>query len=143
MDFFTSFRASAKYTNLVVDDTFYFGIMQKIVDLDYGDFTEVVFLCDWVRVEDKTTGSYVDVETNLRFVNLEKFISSSKDIDEPFIHVSQDTKIFYCADETRKHWHLILESPNRSGLSMISYEYLYVFTASTNQAPLVSTSETS
>lgn len=42
MDAFTSFRASAKDTNLMGDDTSYFGIVKKI--LDYEDFTEVVFL---------------------------------------------------------------------------------------------------
>ncbi|KAI3900903.1 hypothetical protein MKW98_026470, partial [Papaver atlanticum] len=129
MDSFTRFRASAKDTNLVGDDTSYFGIVKKILELDYEDFTEVIFLYDWVRVEDKTTGSYVDAETNSRFVNFDKFKRSSKEVDEPFIHASQAAQVFYYADETRKHWHLVLESPKRSGLKVNAYEDPYVFAA--------------
>ncbi|KAI3862629.1 hypothetical protein MKX03_001607, partial [Papaver bracteatum] len=140
MDAFTSFRASARDSNFVVDDTSYFGIVQKILELDYEDFTEVVFLCNWVRVEDKKHGSYVDADTNLRFVNFERFTTKSKDFDEPFIHDSQASQVFYCGDETKKHWHLVLESPKRSAINVNAYEDPYVFTASANQAPLISTS---
>ncbi|KAI3944945.1 hypothetical protein MKW98_032713, partial [Papaver atlanticum] len=97
MDAFTIFRESARDSNLVVDDTSYFGIVQKILELDYEDFTEVVFLCNWIRVEDKKHGSYVDEETNLRFVNFKRFTSKSKDVDEPFIHASQDDQVFAAA----------------------------------------------
>ncbi|KAI3888223.1 hypothetical protein MKX03_029014, partial [Papaver bracteatum] len=108
MDAFTSFRESARDSNFVVDDTSYFSIVQKILELDYEDFTEVVFLYNWVRVEDKKHGSYVDANTNLRFVNFKWFTTKSKDVDEPFIHASQDCQVFYCGDETRKHWHIVL-----------------------------------
>lgn len=95
--------------------------------------SQKLFFCDWIRVEEKTTGSYVDAETNSRLVNFEKFKRSSKEVDEPFIHASQAAQVFYCADETRKHWHLVLESPKRSGLKVNAYEDPYVFVASTNQ----------
>ncbi|RZC80071.1 hypothetical protein C5167_042647 [Papaver somniferum] len=100
MDAFTSFRESAKDTNLVGDDTSYFGIVKNILELDYEEFTEVVFLCDWVLVEDKTTGSYVDAETNTRFVNFEKFKRSSKEVDEPFIHALKLPKSFILTTST-------------------------------------------
>ncbi|KAI3986558.1 hypothetical protein MKX01_014096 [Papaver californicum] len=139
MDAFTSFRESAKYTNLVEDDTSYFGIVQQILEVDYGAFTEVVFYCYLVRVEDKTNGSYVEADTNLRFFNFEKFMRSSKEVDEPFIHAFQATQVFYCADETREYWHLVLESPIRSTPNVTAYEDPYSFTASANEASLIST----
>ncbi|XP_026438586.1 uncharacterized protein LOC113337122 isoform X2 [Papaver somniferum] len=71
MDACTSFRASSKDTNLVDDDTTYYGILQLILELDYGVFSEIIFLCDWVRVEDKVHGSYVDADTKLRDVTRE------------------------------------------------------------------------
>ncbi|RZC64593.1 hypothetical protein C5167_008287 [Papaver somniferum] len=34
-------------------------------------------------------GSYVDADTKLRFVNFKRFMRSSKEVEEPFIHASQ------------------------------------------------------
>lgn len=138
MDACTSFRASSRDSNLVDDDTTYYGVLQMILELDYGVFTEVVFYCDWVRVEDKVNGSYVDRETQSRFVNFEKFQRCSKEVDEPFIHASQAYQVFYCKDLTRKHWNLVLESPIRSDPNKNAFEDPYVFTATANAAPLIS-----
>ncbi|KAI3982358.1 hypothetical protein MKX01_037891, partial [Papaver californicum] len=137
MDAFIIFRASAKDTNLVVDDTSYFGIVQQILELDYGAFTEVVFYCDWVRVKEKTNGSYVEADTNLRFVNFEKFTRSSKEVDESSIHAFQYTQVFYCVDETREYMHMVLESPIRSAPNVNAYEDPYTFNASSNEAALI------
>ncbi|KAI3953122.1 hypothetical protein MKW98_020317 [Papaver atlanticum] len=65
---------------------------------------------------------------------------SSKEVDEPFIHASQAAQVFNFVDESRKHWLLVLESPKRSGLNVSAYEDPYVFTASANQALLISKS---
>lgn len=138
MDACTSFRASSRDTNLVDDDTTYYGILQQIIELDYGDFTEVVFNCDWVRVEDRTNGFKVDPETKCRFVNFEKFQRSSKEVDEPFIHASQASQVFYCSDVTTKHWNLVLDSPIRSHHNLNAFEDPFVFSASASEAPLIS-----
>ncbi|XP_026405610.1 uncharacterized protein LOC113300619 [Papaver somniferum] len=134
----TIFRESSGDTNLVDDDTTYYDVLKKILELDYGVFTEVVFYCDWARFEDKVHGSYVDRETKLRFVNFEKFARSSKEEDEPFIHASQASQVFYRSDLTRKHWNLVFESPIRSHPHMNAFEDPYVFTATSSDVPLIS-----
>ncbi|XP_026438585.1 uncharacterized protein LOC113337122 isoform X1 [Papaver somniferum] len=139
MDACTSFRASSKDTNLVDDDTTYYGILQLILELDYGVFSEIIFLCDWVRVEDKVHGSYVDADTKLRFVNFRKLMRNSKEVDEPFIHASQARQVFYCRDVTREHWNLVLESPIRSDPNKNALEDPFFFTANANEAPSILT----
>lgn len=79
-----------------------------------------------------------DSKTKLRFVNFEKFVRSSKEEDEPFIHASQASQVFYCSDLTRKHWNLVLEFPIRSDPHMNAFEDPYVFTATSSDAPLIS-----
>lgn len=49
----TFFRASTKDKNLVEAEMTYYGVIQNIFELNYVSFKEVVFYCDWVRVEDK------------------------------------------------------------------------------------------
>ncbi|RZC56006.1 hypothetical protein C5167_014861 [Papaver somniferum] len=98
----TSFRESSRDTNLVDDDTTYYDILKKILELDYG------------------------------------FARSSKEEDEPFIHASQVSQVFYCSDLTRKHWNLVLESPIRSDPHINAFEDPYVFTATSSDAPLIS-----
>ncbi|XP_026384816.1 uncharacterized protein LOC113280404 [Papaver somniferum] len=100
---------------------------------------KIVFYCDWVRVEDKVHGSYVDPDTKLRFVNFRKFMRSSKEVDEPFIHASQARQVFYCRDVTREHWNLVLESPIRSDPNKNALEDPFVFTANANEAPSIFT----
>ncbi|XP_026459632.1 uncharacterized protein LOC113360327 [Papaver somniferum] len=139
MEACTSFRASSRDTNLVDDDTTYYGVLQRILELDYGVFSEIVFYCDWVRVEDKIHGSYVDSDTKLRFVNFRRFMRSSKEVDDPFIHASQSRQVFYCRDVTREHWNLVLESPIRSDPNKNALEDPFVFTANANEAPSILT----
>ncbi|XP_026430305.1 uncharacterized protein LOC113326842 [Papaver somniferum] len=139
MEACTSFRASSRDTNLVDDDTTYYDVLQRILELDYGVFSEIVFYCDWVRVEDKIHGSYVDANTKLRFVNFIRFMRSSKEVDEPFIHASQARQVFYCRDVTREHWNLVLESPIRSDPNKNALEDPFVFTANANEAPSILT----
>ncbi|KAI3904117.1 hypothetical protein MKW98_021703 [Papaver atlanticum] len=139
MDACTSFIASSRDTNLVDDDTTYYGILQDIFEVDYGVFTKVVFNYHWVLMEDKVKGSYVDRDTNSRFVNFERFMKISREVDEPFIDASQARQVFYCQDVTRKHWNLVLEYPIRSHLNKNAYEDPFVFTGATNEASSIST----
>ncbi|KAF9621052.1 hypothetical protein IFM89_015874 [Coptis chinensis] len=74
MKAFTNFRASAKDKNLVEDEATYYGIYKQILELDYHDFKETFFFCDWVRIEDRRNGCYVNPDTNLVFVNLERIL---------------------------------------------------------------------
>ncbi|KAI3988081.1 hypothetical protein MKX01_011870 [Papaver californicum] len=48
----------------------------------------------------------------------------TKDTNEPFIHSSQASQVFYCKDESRpdKKWHIVLESPQRWGPNVDAFE---------------------
>ena len=110
----TGCRSSAKDTNLVHEVFDYYGIIKKIIELDYCDFKQVVFYCDWVHIED-SNGCRVDPETNLIYVNLSRLKRSTKEDDEPFILAHQATQVLYCKDHNRpiEHWHVVLDVPKK------------------------------
>ena len=56
----TKFRASGKDKNYKEAETMYYGVIQEIIELDYIDFKQTVFYCDWVKVEDKVNGCKID-----------------------------------------------------------------------------------
>ncbi|KAF6175756.1 hypothetical protein GIB67_035883 [Kingdonia uniflora] len=89
----TNFVASARDQNPRVAETIYYGVAKEIIELDYYDFPQTVFYCDWVRVEDKVNGCVFDAEANLTFVNLQKLKRNSKVDDEPYYLASQDLMI--------------------------------------------------
>ncbi|KAF9598281.1 hypothetical protein IFM89_026519 [Coptis chinensis] len=60
----TSFRASAKDRNLVDDEVTYYGVVKRILELDYVEFKQTVFSCDWGAIEDKTNGKRSHVEAS-------------------------------------------------------------------------------
>ncbi|KAF6173917.1 hypothetical protein GIB67_039868, partial [Kingdonia uniflora] len=74
----TNFAASARDQNPREAETIYYGVVKEIIELDYYDFPQTVFYCDWVQVKDKVNGCTFDVEANLTFVNLEKLKRNSK-----------------------------------------------------------------
>ncbi|KAF9588810.1 hypothetical protein IFM89_016170 [Coptis chinensis] len=122
MNAMTSFRSSAKDRNLVDEEATYYGVIRQILELNYFDFTQTVFYCDWVRIEDKANGCYFDPDINLVFVNFSKFRRSSKFEDEPFILASQASQVFYCKDPTRSDWNVVLDAPKRLTRDMDAYE---------------------
>ncbi|KAF9600856.1 hypothetical protein IFM89_013452 [Coptis chinensis] len=109
----TSFRASAKDRNLVDDEVSYYGVVKRILELDYVVFKQIVFYCDWVHIEDKTNGCIVDPDTNLIFVNLGRFMRNTSEVDEPFILAFEAKQVFYCRDLSRDNWHVVLDAPKR------------------------------
>ncbi|KAF9587490.1 hypothetical protein IFM89_003429 [Coptis chinensis] len=128
----TSFRASAKDRNLVNDEVTYYGVVKRILELDYVEFKQTVFYCDWVRIEDKTNGCTVDPDTNLVFVNLGRFMRNTSEVDEPFILASEAKQVFYCWDLSRDNWHVVLDAPKRLSQEIDAYEDPLVFEARTS-----------
>lgn len=125
----TRFRSSARDRNIVEQEATYYGIIRQILELDYFEFKVTLFYCDWVHIEDKTNGCYVDPETNLIFVNLGRFRRNIKEDDEPFIHASQAAQVFYCKDLTRDDWHVVLDVPKRLTKDAYAFEDPLVFEA--------------
>ena len=68
----SKFRENGKDKNYKEADTTYYGAIQQILELDYIDFKQTVFYCDWVKVEDKINGCKIDPASNLIMVNLGK-----------------------------------------------------------------------
>ncbi|XP_026457119.1 uncharacterized protein LOC113357844 [Papaver somniferum] len=134
----TTFRESARDQNTVDDEVPYFRIIKQILELDYTTFKQIVFYCDWVRVEDKVYGWYVDPVTKQICVNFEQFMGNKKDTDEPFIHSSKATSVFYFKDESRpdRKWHIVLESPKRRSPYVNAFEDPFVFTGIAKESSL-------
>ncbi|KAF6161864.1 hypothetical protein GIB67_002574 [Kingdonia uniflora] len=68
----TTFISRKSDPNGAEDETTYYGVVKEILELDYFNFQQTVFYCDWVRIKDKVNGCVIDPETNLIYVNLEK-----------------------------------------------------------------------
>ncbi|XP_026384704.1 uncharacterized protein LOC113280271 [Papaver somniferum] len=134
----TTFIASSRDQNTVYEEVPYFGIVKQILELDYTTFKQTVFYCDWVRVQDKVNGWYVDQVRRQIYVNFERFMENTKDADEPFIHSSQATSVFYCKDESMpdRKWHIVLESPKRRGPYVNYFEDPFVFTGVAKESSL-------
>lgn len=109
----TLYRSSVKDKNYKEDVTTYYGVLKEIIELDYTDFCQTVFYCDWFKVEDKTNGCIFDPETGLIMVNMEKHKGIDKEGDEPFILACQASQVFYSKDQTRPGWAVILMAPKR------------------------------
>ncbi|KAF6145587.1 hypothetical protein GIB67_037620 [Kingdonia uniflora] len=108
----TTFISRKSDPNGVEDETTYYGMVKEILELSYFDFQQMVFYCDWVRIEEKVNNCVIDPETNLIYVNLEKLKRISKEEDEPFILACQASQVFYCKDLTRNdYWHVVLDAP--------------------------------
>ena len=65
----TTFRAKKCDKRLNDAWTMWYGVIKQIIELNYHEFKEVVFYCDWVRVEDKTNGCKHCLNSNLVMVN--------------------------------------------------------------------------
>ncbi|KAF6155037.1 hypothetical protein GIB67_035784 [Kingdonia uniflora] len=121
-------KAMANFVDSVRDqnpreaETIYYGIVKEIIELDYYDFPQTVFYCDWVRVEDKVNGCTFNAKANLTFVNLQKLKRNSKVDDEPYYLASQASQVFYCQDPTRTDWSVVIDALKRLDKGIDAYE---------------------
>lgn len=104
MKAWTSFRAKEGDKRLKDAWTMWYGVIKQIIELDYTIFKEVVFYCNWVRVEDKTNGCKHCPKSNLVMVNFDKLKSSSSELDEPVILASEASQVFYSKDLGNPSW---------------------------------------
>ena len=114
----TFFRASAKDKNLVEAEMTYYGVIQNIFELDYISFKEVVFYCEWVRVEDKNACK-VDPVTNLIMVDLSKLKSNDHVSDEPFVCAFlKVNQVFYSEYINNDPWSIVKHVTKRLNSSV-------------------------
>ena len=113
MKAWTKFRVKKSDKRFKDAWTIWYGIIKQIIELDYTIFKEVIFYCDWVRVEDKTNGCKLCPDFNLVMVNFDKFKSVGSELDEPAILAFEVSQVFYSKDIRNPNWWVVLHSPKR------------------------------
>jgi len=108
----TTFRSSAKDKSPVDEYMMYYGVLRKIIQLEYREgYKPVLFKCDWVKPIHN--GVKIDNEANLQLVNLSNLMSADKVGDEPFILAEHVVQVFYSKDLKYPEWHVVLEVPRK------------------------------
>ena len=92
--------SSAKDRNPIYANMSYFGVIERIWELDYTKFQMPVFQCKWV---DNNNGVQMD-ELGFMRVNFSKLRYK----DEPFILASQAQQVFYVTDPVDANWSIVL-----------------------------------
>lgn len=108
----TTLRSSAKDKNPIDDYMDYYGVLRKIIELEYREgYRTVLFKCDWVKCSQN--GVKMDEVANLRMVNLCNLTSSEHINDEPFIFGDEASQVFYSQDPKNPDWHVVVEVPKK------------------------------
>lgn len=92
---YTTYRKNRSDKSLETRLSKWYGVINQILDLDYTDFHETIFYCDWVKV---ASGIKISFESFLVLVKLEKIRSSSKEHDEPVILAEEASQVWYSKD---------------------------------------------
>lgn len=91
----TTFRSKRTDKEPVTVKARWYGVIQQILQLNYGSFKEDVFYCDWVKVE---TGVKMCKDSDYPLVNLSRMKKKNAITDEPVILAEQATQVFYSQD---------------------------------------------
>jgi hypothetical protein len=83
----------------------YYGMIEEIWQLDYGEYQVPLFRCKWVRVPQ---GVKVD-KRGFTLVDLNRLAYK----DEPFILAKQATQVFYVRDPANPRLHIVLHGKRR------------------------------
>lgn len=107
----TSSYSSIRDQNPVLSELDYYGILQNVIELDYGRGLKVVlFECEWVskgkRLKLDEDGFALANFTNVRRHN------------EPYILASQAMQVFYVEDPVDCNWHVIITIDARAKYKM-------------------------
>ncbi|XP_026459565.1 uncharacterized protein LOC113360250 [Papaver somniferum] len=99
----------------------YYGVIKEIIVLNYMEFEETGFCCDWVSAGDKNACK-VDAVSKVIKVNLSKMKNKVKVSDETFILASEATQVFYSKDLTNEGWSVVLHSHQGLTFSVDKFE---------------------
>ena len=94
--------SSAKDNNPIYADLSYYGVIERIWELDYSWFRVPVFGCRWVDNKHGVDNS----EIGFTRVDLERVGYK----DEPFILASQAKQVFFVTDPIDKRWSIVLSA---------------------------------
>lgn len=107
----TSSYAAAGDATPVLDDVTYYGRVIDIIELNYsGQFSVVLFECEWVDVFSEE-GMKKD-KYGYTLVNFSHLIHKGEKIEhEPFIFPNQADQVFYVEDEMNPGWSVVVKPP--------------------------------
>ncbi|KAK9947975.1 hypothetical protein M0R45_003567 [Rubus argutus] len=97
--------ASARDKNPITEDMHFYGVIQKIWELDYYKFRVAVFKCDWVE---NSRGIKVD-DLGFTLVNLNRI----GHLSDPFVLATHVKQIFYIQDPLDAQWSVVVRCPDR------------------------------
>ncbi|KAL6584302.1 hypothetical protein OROMI_003591 [Orobanche minor] len=113
MNAITTFTSSRKDKNPIDASAMWYGVIKQILEVNYNNFKEVVFYCDWVRVEDKANGCKLCPDSNLVVVNFNRLKNSNNIYNEPVICAKEAHQVFYSWDLKNPDWWVVIHSPRR------------------------------
>ncbi|XP_042389540.1 uncharacterized protein LOC121981198 isoform X2 [Zingiber officinale] len=103
----TSSYSSIRDHNLVLSELDYYGILQNVIELNYGGGRKVVlFECEWVS-KGKRLKLDEDGFVLANFKNVRRH-------NEPYILASQAMQVFYVEDPIDCDWHVIITTDART-----------------------------
>ena len=92
----------------------YYGIIEKILVIEYGNIKVPLFKCNWVG-DSKNDIMHQD---GLTLVNFRK--QNNKD---PYILAEQAIQVFYSKEKANEHWSVVMQAPRRSALDDLEDVY--------------------
>jgi hypothetical protein len=119
----TSSYARTGDANPVLCDVTYYGRIIDIVELNYsGQFSVVLFKCEWVDVFSEE-GIQKD-KYGYTLVNFSHLIHKGDKIEhEPFIFPNQADQVFYVEDEHNPGWSIVMKQPKPRDVYDIGMEW--------------------
>ena len=112
----TTCYSSSKDKRPVEGDVPYYGVLKKVIELEYTDSIKVMlFQCDWVDIH---RGVERD-EYGFTIVNFNRllYIDGHQE-SEPFVFPSQAEQVFYISDPHRPEWQVAIRTKSRDIFDM-------------------------
>jgi len=119
----TSSYASASDARPVLGDVTYYGRIIDIIELNYsGNFSVVLFKCEWIDV---LTGRGIKKDKyGYTLVNFSHLIHTGEKIrHEPFILPNQADQVFYVEEKLNPGWSVVMKMKLRDVYDVGSHEW--------------------
>lgn len=96
------FRSSGHDRNVECATMSYFGWLEEIIELNFMDYTQVVFSCMWYRSHLRGPGPALKMdESGLQRINTRSTLLYQRMVDEPLVYPDLVEEFFYvkCSDD--------------------------------------------
>ncbi|KAA0053557.1 hypothetical protein E6C27_scaffold190G001230 [Cucumis melo var. makuwa] len=96
---------SSKDKNPIIGEMSFYGVIEKIWELNYNSFKVAIFKCDWVE----NSGGFKTDELGFVLVDL----SRVRHKNDSFIFATQAKQVFFVEDPSDSRWSIVLTPPQR------------------------------